>query len=182
MRWITFDPDVVAVDPRERLTRVVANNVASVEFSVPAGGISVNFKSIQPSNDDVGFRMRVSVDDGATFDSGTNYSSGTSYLPTGTEANVFNTSLAQVQFLQEATANAALGSDLSGWLWLRTEQHPATFNFQFAYLDEAGTFRNCKGVGRYTVAGQITAPITNVQFFMETGNIQSGEFLAYRMF
>lgn len=180
MRWISNDANVLSVDPRERLSRVVASNVASVEFSVPAGGIYVVFRDVNPTGSDVGFRARVSVDGGSTFD--TNYSCSGVYLPTGTEVIVGTTSVAQIQFLREATANAGLGTNMSGWLWLRTVSHPAIANFQFSFINAGGVYENCFGVGRYTLAGQITPPITNIQFFMESGNIQSGEFLAYRMF
>lgn len=148
-----------------------------MDLAVSPGGIYVVLKNINPVDSDVGLRMRVSVDGGSTFDSGTNYSSSAGYLPTGTEANVFNTSQAQIQFLQEATANAALGTNLNGWIWMRTISTPATFSWQFTHVDAAGTFRASRGVGRYEGSG----PLTHVQFLMESGNIASGEFLSYRM-
>ena len=164
---------------------LTASASASIDISnLGNAGYKIELEDIVPASDDVELWLRVSDDNGATYESGASaydYSSVASISGTSTDIN--STGAAQIVLTAIAAGEAAGNAgdeSLSGEIILsplgNTARHKMA-RFEMAYGEAGGDIAHVKGAGRFIDS---VVALDGLQLLFESGNIASGTVRVYR--
>lgn len=154
------------------ISTITASNSATISFtSIPQTykELKVYVKNFKPATDAATLQMRFNSDAGANRHSGQNLSAS------ATTAQTFDATLVDI----------SIGNDNSvanGFMYVNVFDYTNTVTWKFALsqaitVDETTT-TSYKYRNRFSVYNQTTA-ITSLDFFANSGNITSGDFLLY---
>ena len=171
----------------ELISSATASSDATIEFNNLSSTYSeylVVMAGIVPVTDATHLYMRMSTDNGSSFDAGStdyryacvsNQSNATTLSgPTGTSAGT-----TQIQITREAmdsdTSHVNFNCNL--WLYDPMDAQSTFCNWTLAHERSAATLTFTSGAGQMYAAGAVDA----IQFLCSSGNIESGEFYLYGM-
>ena len=171
----------------ELISSATASSDATIEFNNLSSTYSeylVVMAGIVPVTDATHLYMRMSTDNGSSFDAGStdyryacvsNQSNATTLSgPTGTSAGT-----TQIQITREAMDSDVSHVNFNCNLWLYDPMDAqSTFcNWTLAHERSSATLTFTSGAGQMYAAGAVDA----IQFLCSSGNIESGEFYLYGM-
>jgi len=164
---------------RVLLDEVIASNQATVDLDLVSGfsKYEIELYGIVPGTDTNTLQMRFSFDNGVTFNSSAiyNWSIATHITTVTITTNATDT---EIQ-LSVGTLGSATGENYSGLLRIDNlggGLGASIISGNAAYKNNGGTTTGVKIAATLT---STTAGITNIRFFMASGNIASGTFTSF---
>lgn len=165
----------------QHLATLTASSSATLAFtgfdSSKYSAYSFHFVRLVPATDAVTFRARTSTDGGSSYDSGASDYEYTINQTTGAGGSAILAATAGSMRFSGSLSNVAGRGGFNGTARINGPDG-ASYGFLYStagYMTEANELRAANGVNVRKAA----ADIDGIQFFMESGNIASGEIIVF---